>query len=399
MGKKLTTIVIADDLTGAAEMAGVAMRYGLRVKLTMTPSVGSAWNDVDVIVVATDMRSMPEAEAVKKTTTILETIASSFPNGGYRLFKKTDSALRGHIMAETKATLQRLTLKRAILIPQNPSKGRIILQGHYSIGGVPLHLTSFAHDPEFPAHSSSVTNVLIGSKSLEIDDSIKEDNDVETTIFVADATSSNDIDVQLRKTTGECLIGGGADCFEAFLKTSIQLEGDFLNTTKHTHQQGQIPQADLSCKPVETKGLLVVCGSTQSNAIDLPVEDIQMPEDVFHGGSPQSWIHTLKEAYSRREALIMRVGNYANAGGKYAERLKQTMAEATLEIVNVCQPKTLVIEGGATAFAIFSALQWADFTVEKELAPGIVCLKHTDADNHETRIILKPGSYPWLGLL
>ena len=129
--KKRILMVVADDLTGAAEIAGIAIRYGLRTTLVMKPSATAIDEDIDVLVVATDMRSMSEQEAVDVLSSMLHPVASRIHDGSLQLFKKTDSALRGHSMAETDTTLKSLGLHTAVLIPQNPSKGRIIDQGRY----------------------------------------------------------------------------------------------------------------------------------------------------------------------------------------------------------------------------------------------------------------------------
>ena len=58
-------IVIADDITGAAEIAGIAVHYGLQVELLT--DVGGSAPKADVLVVATDTRSLSEADAVAET--------------------------------------------------------------------------------------------------------------------------------------------------------------------------------------------------------------------------------------------------------------------------------------------------------------------------------------------
>ena len=377
MMKKRILMVVADDLTGAAEIAGIAIRYGLRTTLVMKPSATAIDEDIDVLVVATDMRSMSEQEAVAVLSSMLHPVASRIHDGSLQLFKKTDSALRGHIMAETDAMLKSLGLHTAVLIPQNPSKGRIIDQGRYYIDGTPLHETSFAYDPEFPATSSSTDTLLKGSRRLGVGDDMTEQS-YGNTIYIADATNEDDISRQLEKCGTDSLIGGGADCFDAFLKAS----GHKPCAQQPIH--GHLPQDDL----------LVVCGSTQNMPTGLTATDISMPDDVFHGSSPEEWITRLVDEYNKDRRLVIRVGNHRNAGLRYAVRLKQTMAVATCHIVEHCRPKTIVIEGGATAFAILSRLQWTNLTVEKELASGIVSLIHAD-NHHSTSLILKPGSYPW----
>ena len=156
-------IVIADDITGAAEMAGIAHQHGLSVRLSIAGSLccdrGTA-ERTDVLVIATDTRSMTEEEAVNETLRITSQLSPLTSH----LFKKTDSALRGHVVAELSALMQTTGYQRAIYLPANPSKGRIIRNGCYyikevrgeksEVREVPIHETAFSYDPEFPAKTS-----------------------------------------------------------------------------------------------------------------------------------------------------------------------------------------------------------------------------------------------------
>ena len=56
------------------------------------------------------------------------------------------------------------------------------------------------------------------------------------------------------------------------------------------------------------------------------------------------------------------------------------------------RPEEVVIEGGATAYALLEELGWVDFEVLCETAPGVVRLQHMPSG---TVLTLKPGSYPW----
>jgi uncharacterized protein YgbK (DUF1537 family) len=51
----------------------------------------------------------------------------------------------------------------------------------------------------------------------------------------------------------------------------------------------------------------------------------------------------------------------------------------------------LIIEGGATAWATLQALGWTQFTIERQIAPGVIQMRAGCG----TMVTLKPGSYPW----
>ncbi|MDE6556282.1 MAG: four-carbon acid sugar kinase family protein, partial [Duncaniella sp.] len=142
--------VIADDITGAAEMAGIAHRLGLRVVLTTDPY--SLTGNADVAVIATDTRSMSEHEARELSAKYAAVLTSR--NDISEIFKKTDSALRGHVVAELEAILGATRYEDALFMPANPSRGRTIRDGLYYIGDVLLDQTDFSFDPEFPAVSA-----------------------------------------------------------------------------------------------------------------------------------------------------------------------------------------------------------------------------------------------------
>jgi hypothetical protein len=76
------------------------------------------------------------------------------------IFKKIDSVLRGHVAAELEAQMKAMGKARALIVAANPSLGRTIVNGQYFVGGVPLAETSFSDDPDFPVHTSVVTDIV-----------------------------------------------------------------------------------------------------------------------------------------------------------------------------------------------------------------------------------------------
>ena len=102
-------LVLADDITGAAEIAGVALSYGRRTFLSMG-HIPQDTNNADVIVIATDIRSGDKENAafvIKRLCRDLKTIVSENKTG-LTIFKKTDSVLRGHIGTELHILMKHL---------------------------------------------------------------------------------------------------------------------------------------------------------------------------------------------------------------------------------------------------------------------------------------------------
>ena len=329
--------VIADDITGAAEIAGIAHTLG-----------------VDATVIATDTRSMTEAEAVAAVEDIA--MRYDFANEHCVVFKKVDSALRGHVVAEINALLKHSHYRKVLYLPCNPSKGRVIRNGIYYVDDMPISDTAFHFDPEFPALSSSLKERF---PCLDIHDAVSTD-DIRRIVAAAD---------------DDTLLVGAADLFEAFC---------------HAHASEGSMEPDEASRAAGASRYIIVQGSTQSKDLSgtefFQKNDIRicpMPDDVFAGSEHTDWV-------SAADNICLTIPQKSPGNPQW---LKQAMAKAVAEVISTSEQGwegTLIIEGGATACAILTTLGWKDFEVEKEIAPGVVMLKH--ADSH---IILKPGSYPW----
>ncbi len=374
--------VIADDITGAAEIAGIGFRFGLRTSLLTV--VKRPLPDCDILVVATDTRSMTEEDAVAETRQVVRRLQEA---GAREFFKKTDSALRGHVVPELRALLEETCYTRVLYLPENPSKGRTVRKGIYYIGNVPLHETSFASDPEFPAMTSVVTERMSGMRRLEKSRLSSLDSGTERhAMYIADAETEEEIasllsSLDVRNT----LLAGAADLFTACLRIR------FGGKTEEVRKQERL----------QSGKALIVCGSTLSTSLAeqpyirkhaIPIE--RMPEEVFKGTVPAAkWSELLSIRYRENHSAVLTIG-YPSTGGKsFALRLRATMAEVTEALVKEACPDELIIEGGATAFSILKRLGWDSFLLTDEVAPGVVRMCRTG--NEDVHVTLKPGSYPW----
>lgn len=354
-------IVIADDITGAAEIAGIAFTHGHQVHLVCCGSDGcgrAAANGITVI--ATDTRSMSEAEAVAQTHRLGLSLIPTYS----KFFKKTDSALRGHVLAELTTLMEIIGVRRAIYEPANPSKGRTIRAGIYYIDKTPIDKTDFSFDPEFPATTADVRKRFRDAASKGI--------------LMPDATNLNDLHcIVSLYDDGRTLFAGAADLFEQFL---VHSKEDGASGSPAASAPSGIPSGEST---------LILCGSTQSKVLDLGIPVAPMPRAIYDGSDDLSLWDT--HAYAEQHSLILSIPHTHRTGKEVAVHLRHMMAEVTRRLVAQHQPTHLIIEGGATAWATLQALGWNDFTVTAQLAPGVVQMSATSG----TLVTLKPGSYPW----
>lgn len=371
-------IVIADDITGAAEIAGIAFEHGQQVRLVCGCTTATYKTATDaaaatdrtatdaVTVVATDTRSMTADEATAETRRVAAPFANCI------IFKKTDSALRGHVVEELTALMETTGMRRAVYLPANPSKGRVIRNGVYYIKqenkqgeeeAIPIHETDFRFDPEFPARTSVLKERF---------------PDAETHgILMPDAETADDIRrVIAQYDDGQTLFAGAADLFSAMLESSsISSISSFSSSFRLSGQS-----------------TLILCGSTQSRALDLGIPVAPMPRTIYDGAGDLSLWDT--STYDAGHSLILSIPHAHRTGKAVAVHLRTVMAEMTKRLVARHRPDQLIIEGGATAWATLQALGWSAFEIKRQIAPGVVQMSATNG----TLVTLKPGSYPWGGL-
>lgn len=96
--------VIADDLTGAAEIGAVGLRHGLRAEIVRS---GEPSGLTDIVCVDTDSRSCKTEEARQRAAAAAKLLRAA---GAKWIYKKVDSVLRGHVTAEVEAVMRQLKL-------------------------------------------------------------------------------------------------------------------------------------------------------------------------------------------------------------------------------------------------------------------------------------------------
>ena len=114
-----------------------------------------------------------------------------------------------------------------------------------------------------------------------------------------------------------------------------------------------------------------------------------MPRDIYDGSDNLNLWNT--EAYSLQHSIILTIPHTHRTGKEVAVHLRSVMAQMAKRLVSEHRPDHLIIEGGATAWATLQALNWTEFQIERQIAPGVVQMSATNG----TLVTLKPGSYPW----
>ncbi|WP_342361695.1 3-oxo-tetronate kinase [Terrarubrum flagellatum] len=154
--------VIADDMTGATDVALMLQKAGMRVvQLIGVPSPSQTTLPADAIVVALKSRTDPAAEAVAQS---LEALAALRAAGARQILFKYcstfDSTAQGNIGPVADALADALAAPIALVCPAFPANGRTIFQGHLFVGSEPLDESPMKDHPLTPMRDSSLIRLL-----------------------------------------------------------------------------------------------------------------------------------------------------------------------------------------------------------------------------------------------
>jgi len=160
MQSTLDAVVVADDLTGAADTGVQFTALGAPAYLLSAESLSldRPWMAAAAgLSIYTASRQLPAREAAERMRSVARAVSNLRPRWVY---KKVDSCLRGNLGAEIDVLLDALGLDAALVAPALPAQGRSTVGGIHLVHGRPLAETEFANDPFAPVTSSSVVDVL-----------------------------------------------------------------------------------------------------------------------------------------------------------------------------------------------------------------------------------------------
>lgn len=151
---------IADDFTGATDLAGMLVRGGMRTVQLLGVPEGAA-PDADAVVVALKSRTIAPEEAVAQSLAALHWLRNA---GAQQLFFKYcstfDSTDRGNIGPVAEALLDALGTDFTIACPAFPENGRTIFLGHLFVGDVLLSESGMKDHPLTPMTDANLVRVL-----------------------------------------------------------------------------------------------------------------------------------------------------------------------------------------------------------------------------------------------
>ena len=375
--------VIADDLTGAAELGAVGLRHGLRAEIVRSGTPGGA---ADLVCVDTDSRACEPAVAAKRAAAAAKMLRAA---GAKWIYKKVDSVLRGQVTAEVEAVMKQLKLERALLLPANPSLGRTIKDGHYFLRGKPLHKTEFARDPHFPRRSSHVLRLVKIPEIFSM--RVAGGNRVLSagTIVIGDAETSAQVQDWTDSFSEQMLPSGGSEFFNALLS---------LDRPVLENGDQSLPEN------VAAKEFFVVGTSTEASREFIAAQRrkkvpvFSLPLELAWGAefmplAIEAVTQRVLTAFATKSRVVLQVGLPPVRDPEVAQKLSSQVVRVAECVLRQLGAARVFAEGGATAAELVRRMGWPRLEVLHEHAPGVATL--AVGGEPDLQITIKPGTYAW----
>ena len=403
--------VIADDLTGATDVALMLAREGMRVVQTVgVPISAAALPDADAVVVSLKSRTNPAAEAVAWSLAACDALTGA----GARqiLFKYCstfDSTDDGNIGPVAQALMQRLGATVTVACPAFPANGRSVYQGHLFVGRELLSDSPMRDHPLTPMRDANLVRVLQRQTDVTVGlvpvqtvgqgvaatraafAALAKDGPA---IGIADAITDAHLRVLGEAFDGMALLTGGSGIAlglpDNFRRAGLL--GERTGPVAFMAPPGHAAVLAGSCSAA-TRGQVAeaIAGGVDALALD-PVaiaEGRQTAQTVLDWALPRLGARPVL-VYSTAEpeavrAVQERFGR--DESGAMVERLLGAVAVG-LAAAGVTR---LVVAGGETSGAVVGALGVTMLEIGPEIDPGVPWTRA--ADGHAIVLALKSGNF------
>jgi len=410
-------LILSDDFTGALDTGVQFAQRGIRTLVSSLGGsrrggrpAGTGLAEPEVLVINTESRHVQAAEAARRIRDAVARWAGVGRLGGpdLRIYKKTDSLLRGNVGSELEALMEATSRSALAFVPAFPQTGRTTVRGVQYLEGVPIHKTVLASDRLNPITTSHVPSIAVRdtrgleTRLIEID-RVREGafppaahfRTERRTVFVFDAQTDRDLARVASFLAQEDLLGLTAGCagFAGALPDALELS------------TGNPEQATLA------PPLLVLSGSTTDlsrrqlalaekrgfRRKSLGLEEKLQP-GIHQTPSGRRLIRALAHDLRQGRHCILTTGESdpaeekraAGRTGVPAARIPSVIArnlahvtKGVLETLGVREPNgagdvsrphglnTLVILGGDTTMALLEALDCGPLAPKQQILPGV----------------------------
>ena len=402
---------IADDFTGATDLANNLVRAGMRVVQTVGVPDQPLAESVDAVVISLKSRTIDPPEAVELSLQALTWLRAQAAQQIYFKYCSTfDSTDQGNIGPVIDALMQALATNFTIAAPAFPDAGRTVFQGHLFVGDVLLNESGMQDHPLTPMADPNLLRVLrpqtrhevglvnyraTGASVSAIEARFEQLRNQGVAIAIADVVHNED----LQRLAGACakmaLVTGGSGL-------ALGLPANFSIKPNSTAAQLPAPQGHRA----------IVCGScsraTQAQieyfiaqgGCAIAVDPMRMHSD------PQALLELSQqasEAVRQTTVLIYSTTTPAELAQvqsrlgvlQAGELVERCLAQLACDLVRAGVGQ-LVVAGGETSGAVVQALGLVRLRIGQQIDPGVPwCFGQARAigETRNLHISLKSGNF------
>ncbi|WP_328430259.1 3-oxo-tetronate kinase [Streptomyces sp. NBC_00443] len=402
---------LADDFTGATDLANNLVRAGMRVvQLIDVPEdrTDAQAIDADAVVIALKSRTTPASDAVDASLRALAWLRSAGAEQIYFKYCSTfDSTPAGNIGPVTEALMDALGADFTVATPAFPDNGRTVFKGHLFVGDVLLSDSGMRHHPLTPMTDPNLVSVLQAQTGRPVGlvdhtvvaggadavrtrfDELRKEG---VGVAIVDAVSNDDL-VRLGEAVRDLpLVTAGSG-----LAIGLPANWDF----EPSAAAAQLPPVGghaavvSGSVSVATNGQVLEFLRTGQPAFSVDPLRIAAGEDVAgqaltfadaHLADGPVLVHST-EAPDTVRAVQGRLG--AAEAGELVERTLARVARGLVER----GVRRLVVAGGETSGAVVQALGITRLRIGPQIAPGVPWCAATLPGGDTLHITLKSGNF------
>jgi uncharacterized protein YgbK (DUF1537 family) len=393
-------LIIADDLSGAADCAIGFTRAGHRVVVMLDAVREQMDPHADTTAIDTDTRRLTPALAATRAA------AAFLALGGpqHRLYKKIDSTLRGNWAAEV-AALQR-DAGLAIVAPAFPATGRVLRGGRVFVHGTPLEQTptwqleNAGRDADVAAmlNEAGLTTEVLDGEALRDDPA-----GLAARIAAGAAASVNALIVDTQsehalRTLAQVTLDSDVPLFWV---GSGGLARELSTLTRRPEAEAN---AAPSCDPRPDTPVLVLVGSLSAVSERqcamlrerTSIEQLIVSPDVLRRGAAHADWKALRAqigaTLSAGADLLVRIGR--DDAFDPAEGAQLSTSLAALVEPHFARAGGLIATGGETARAMLNAARIPSLHLQAEIEAGVAVGRPLDPNRaHRPGIVTKAGAF------
>ena len=161
VGANISLGCIADDFTGATDLANNLVRAGMRVVQAIGVPTKPLDAGADAVVVALKSRTLPKDQAIAQSLAALSWLQAQGAQQIYFKYCSTfDSTAQGNIGPVTEALMDAMGTDFTIATPAFPDNQRTVFKGHLFVGDVLLSESGMQNHPLTPMTDANLVRVL-----------------------------------------------------------------------------------------------------------------------------------------------------------------------------------------------------------------------------------------------